>query len=747
MIRLGVRLTVNGGREAVARLIVTAAAVALGVGLLLVTVAGINAVHAQDVRTAWLNTSDHNLRPSVNEATSDPLWGLASLDEYRHSIIERVDVAATGPRSPAPPGISGLPRSGQFYASPALTRLLRSTPAADLGDRYPGRQVGTIGPSALASPNSLVIIIGHTAAELSQTPGAREVRSIETAPQGGPGDRHPGRIELILAVVAGALLLPVLIFIAAATRLAAARREQRFAAMRLLGATPRQVSVIAAVEASVAAVGGVIGGFGLFFLLRSPLAAVPFTGQPFFPGDLSLHLSDILIIAIGVPIAAALAARLALRRVQISPLGVTRHVTPAAPHAWRAIPLLAGVAELAFFVGRRPATTSGQIRAYGAGFVLAMAGLVIAGPWLTMLVSRVMARRTGRPAVLIAGRRLSDNPRAAFRAVSGLIVALFISTASAGVITTIVAYHSASTGGVAGRDILSEYFGGQDAGLGVQHPGQADVSDTLVSQLASIQGVQAVTVVRADPLTAEGPNFGPPTGFVSCAQLARMPALGRCAPGAAVASIPLEFGSGGVVAHPSGDASVRPAAAMSADRLKALPVHALYVGTNGSRAAIEHARTTLEIAFPYAGSPSTIGEISPGNSQLLAGWQQLADVAIIASLIIAASSLAVSVASGLVERKRPFSLLRLTGAPIGVLRRVVALEAAAPLVAVAVLSGGTGLLAAHLFLRSQLSESLQPPGAHYYLIVVAGIVAALGIIASTLSLLERITRPEVARNE
>src|SRR5205807_1273677 len=230
-------------------------------------------------------------------------------------------------------------------------------------------QVGTIGPSALASPNSLVIIIGHTAAELSQTPGAREVRSIETAPQGGPGDRHPGRIELILAVVAGALLLPVLIFIAAATRLAA--------------------------------------------------------------------------------------ARLALRRVQISPLGVTRHVTPAAPHAWRAIPLLAGVAELAFFVGRRPATTSGQIRAYGAGFVLAMAGLVIAGPWLTMLVSRVMARRTGRPAVLIAGRRLSDNPRAAFRAVSGLIVALFISTASAGVITTIVAYHSASTGGVAGRDILS----------------------------------------------------------------------------------------------------------------------------------------------------------------------------------------------------------------------------------------------------------------------------------------------------
>jgi hypothetical protein len=226
-----------------------------------------------------------------------------------------------------------------------------------------------------------------------------------------------------------------------------------------------------------------------------------------------------------------------------------------------------------------------------------------------------------------------------------------------------------------------------------------------------------------------------------------MPALGRCAPGAAVASVPLDFGSGGVAAQPSKGPAVWPAAAMSADGLKAVPVQTLYVGTNGSTDAIERARTTIEIAFPYGGSPSTIGEISPGASQLLASWRQLADVAIVASLIVAACSLAVSVASGLVERKRPFSLLRLTGAPLGVLRRVVALEAAAPLVAIAVLSAGTGLLAAHLFLRSQLNESLRPPGAHYFLIVVAGIVAALGIIASTLPLLERITGPEVARNE
>lgn len=122
-------------------------------------------------------------------------------------------------------------------------------------------------------------------------------------------------------------------------------------------------------------------------------------------------------------------------------------------------------------------------------------------------------------------------------------------------------------------------------------------------------------------------------------------------------------------------------------------------------------------------------------------------MAIIASLPIAACSLAVSVAAGLTDRKRPFSLLRLTGTPLGVLRRVVALEAAVPLILVSLLSAGTGLVAADLFLHAQLSESLRPPGGGYYATVTIAIVAALAIIAATLPLLERITGPEVARNE
>jgi predicted lysophospholipase L1 biosynthesis ABC-type transport system permease subunit len=133
--------------------------------------------------------------------------------------------------------------------------------------------------------------------------------------------------------------------------------------------------------------------------------------------------------------------------------------------------------------------------------------------------------------------------------------------------------------------------------------------------------------------------------------------------------------------------------------------------------------------------PSTTGEFEADFAQSLVRWQQLANVAILASRPIAGCSLAVAVAGGLTDRKRPFSMLRLTGVQIGVLRRVVALESVVPLVLVAVLAIGMGFLAAHLFLRSQLHYSLAPPGIGYYLAVVAGLGASLAIVASTLPLL------------
>ena len=765
MIRLGLRLTFHGGKEAAVRLVVSAAGVALGTGLLLITLAGINAVNSQNARYAWLSTGLAPSSPARSAGTSasasasapDPLWWLLSVDEVTGQLIGRADVAATGPRSPVPPGIPHLPGPGQFYASPALSKLLRSTPASQLGDRYPGRQIAVIGPAALPAPNSLIIIIGHAPGQLSRVPGAEKVTSIlATPPSGCNGNNclvgagiNANGLDLILSAVALGLLLPVLIFIGTATRVSAARREERFAAMRLAGAAPRQVSVISAVESAVAAAAGMAAGFGVFFLLRPAVAAVPFTGAPFFTGDMSLSLADILLVAIGVPAAAAAAARIALRRVHISPLGVSRRVTPRAPRAWRLIPLLAGIAELAVLVGiGHPETTSGQIQVYFPGFLLTMAGLIIAGPWLTMAGARVMARRTSRPATLIAARRLADNPRAAFRAISGLVVALFVISATFGTITTMAFNRSGPSGGAAASDTVVDQFSGPVSGDPVT---VAPLTDAALAVLRAIRGVRGVTIVRANPIGAQVsfPKWGSiPAGLVSCAQLARTPALGRCPAGAAAAAIPPGGLSPGQF-QAAQAATVWPAAAISAQRLQRLPVQSIAVGTDGSAPAIERAQAALEVTYPYQGSPATIGEINAQNPNHLtfALEQQLANVMILVSLPVAGCTLAVSVAAGLSDRKRPFSLLRLTGAPLSMLRRVVVLESAVPLLAVAVVSTGAGFLAAALFLRAQLNYSLQPPGAGYYLIVLAGLAVSLGIIASTLPLLKRITGPGTARNE
>jgi hypothetical protein len=745
MIRLGLRLSLYGGREAALRVLVAAAAVALGVGLLLACLAGVNGLHAQTARGAWLDTSAQTSPPN---STSDGLWWLPITDQFGSQEIDEIEVAAAGPNAPVPPGIPRLPRVGEYYASPALTILLKSEPANELRDRYPGRQVGTIGEAALPSPNSLIIVTGHTVRQLSQAPGAVEVGTIQRTSASCDACQNTvgsgSVLQFILVGGAVALLLPVLILIATSSRLSAARREERFAAMRLVGATPHQISVVSAVEAVVSAIAGVAVGFGLFFGFRPLLYHVPFTGAPFAGGDLSLHMIDIVLVVIGVPVAAVLSARLALRRVQISPLGVHRHAASRPPRIARIIPLLAGIALLGYFDSAgKPDAVGGQLLELLAGFVLLVVGLVLAGPWFTTAGSRLMVKRANRPATLIAGRRLLDNPKAAFRFISGLVIALFVTSALVGALSSIAADASTSSGGGAGRATLAEVFCSFSTS---NCPGSAQVSSVsvrMLSELRAVPGVRAVTVVHE--ISPQGP-LGNSFGLVACAQLASTSAIGKCGPGATVASVGY-FLSNLLGHHSHASSTVWPSSHLSVADVARIPVDAVVVATNGSANAIERARTTLERVFPFQGTPVAVDAFDPSTARLLTTIQDMTDVVIVASLIIAACSLAVSIVAGLGERKRPFSLLRLTGVPTALLHRVVALESALPLLLVAAVSIVVGLVSAALYLHSQVDVAFRIPGIAYWGTVVGGLVASVAIIASTFPLLNRMTGPEVARND
>ncbi|MGW1030367.1 FtsX-like permease family protein [Streptomyces sp. NPDC002577] len=740
MIAFAARLAVSGGREAVARLVMIAAAVAIGVGLLLSTFASMNAVDRSNQRQVWLDTGAAS---RTEQASADPLWWWPHGDYYDGTSLTEVDVAATGPTSPVPPGLAHLPAPGEYYASPTLAKLIRDAPADQLSGRFPGRLAGTIGDAALPSPDSLIAVIGRTPAQIKDAPGARAVTTIaSTRPPSCDNECWDNAVRsdamtLVLSVVAGALIFPVLIFIGTATRLSAATREQRYAAMRLVGATPRQMSLISAVESTLAAAAGTVAGFGLYAALRPLIATIPFTGQRFFTSDLTLSAPQALGVAVGVPIAAAITARLALRRVAISPLGVTRRVTPRPPRAWRLIPLLAGLAELAYFINRRPATGNGQAAAYLPGFLVAMLGLVIAGPWLTMTVARAVARRTRRPAALIAVRRLADDPKAGFRAVSGLVLALFVTTATISIIGTINHHRGALGGDRQTRTVV------EDGALGGA-PLAGTVPAQLLAQVRAIPGVRGLAVVHDNPGgIGKAPRDNRPwaPALVTCSDLTQTPMVGHCPAGASVAAV--DF-----MAFESLQSQPRhqwPAAAMSPADLARLPVEQVYVATDGSAAAMERVRTLLTIAYPQE-QARTVGDWGTDLQQQLAGWQQLANVVLLTTLPIAGCSLAVSIVAGLSDRRRPFAILRLTGAPLRLLQRVVGLESALPLLAVSAIAIGTAFAASAMFLTSQMHYDLIPPDTAYYALVAGGLAAALGIIASTLPLLRRITGPEAARN-
>ena len=86
-----------------------------------------------------------------------------------------------------------------------------------------------------------MIYIGYAPARLAALPATTMVTAIATAPGKNIWTRY-----FRDAFVAGAIafLFPILILVGTATRLAAARREERYAALRLAGATSAQTGVV-----------------------------------------------------------------------------------------------------------------------------------------------------------------------------------------------------------------------------------------------------------------------------------------------------------------------------------------------------------------------------------------------------------------------------------------------------------------------------------------------------------------------
>ena len=242
---------------------------------------------------------------------------------------------------------------------------------------------------------------------------------------------------MIVIAVIGALV-PVAVFVSTATRLSAARREQRLAALRLVGATASQVTRLAAVEALFVSVIGVGRGIGdrPFFLTRPLVAKIPLDAASWFPGSIVPPLVPAIGLLLLIPVVGVAASVVALRRVVVTPLGVQRRHTPGMPSVRRVVPLLVSLALLPVAIFLLRSNQNLSLILTGIAFAGVIVGIVLVGPWLTYLVGRALHALPGGASMLLASRRLTDDPRASFGAIAGVIMAVFV----ASIFFTFVAY-------------------------------------------------------------------------------------------------------------------------------------------------------------------------------------------------------------------------------------------------------------------------------------------------------------------
>ncbi|WP_182900368.1 FtsX-like permease family protein [Microbispora sp. H10830] len=745
MIRLGLRLSLSSGREAAARLALIVVGVAAGVAVLLATLSLFNAFQATDGRPCWECTTGSAPSGWALDTTADgALWNYHE-DFYAGRTIKRLDAAALGTRAPVVPGLSRMPGPGQYYASPALAGLLDSAPPEELAARFPGTRAGLIGDAALSGPDELVIVVGRTPDQVAALPGARQVDTVSAVSTMPAVDDSADVYRFGFGVAAVGLIVPLLVLVGTATRLAAARRETRFAAIRLVGATTRQINVLATVDAALGALAGALAGLAVFQLVRPAVAGVRITGARFFPELVAPHAWQYAAVLGGVPVVAACAALWSLRRVRISPLGVARKTVASPPRAWRVIPLLAG---LGMFAG--PVYRNGKPDDLLAVVALAlvMVGLMLAGPWLTMVAARLAARLTRGGATLLAARRLAADPKTAFRSVSGLVLAVFIGTTIAALVPTVVAGQQKVAGGTL-NDVLGARF---------DRPGVSGLSPRagteLLDRLRARPGVDVLPIyTRAGmediPPRPDGP---PPAPYVvECSNLARFPVLGRC---------PVNIDGGGARAVAGNFARIVGADnPLTVDRLlplagpasppasaDGLDLAAVMITTRDP-ATLERLRTLL--AGYTVEAPMTFAEVAEVRADLYVRAENVALAMVGLTLVAGACGLVVAAGGGLVERRQPFTLLRLAGTPTRTLAAVVLLESALPLVLAAALAAGAGFGVAEPLIDAlaMKSASIAMPGPVYFASLGGGLAASLLVILTTLPLLRRMTTPDNARFE
>jgi ABC-type lipoprotein release transport system permease subunit len=689
----------RGDRRTRTSAILTGVGVAVATGLVLLLVSLPFATQVSAERSQW-----QQQRSSVNAERPAQLLMSTSEDFVDGQKITRIDVAPVGNPGAItlPPGLSKFPAPGETWVSPALGKLMHGLPAAQLADRFTPNVAGALGNDALRFPEQLVALVGHNATDMP--PDAIPAPGFT---QGGA--RPDGLLQLLSGVGVVVLLVPSLVLVASAARLTAARRERRLAALRLAGATPGQVTGMVAAETALSAIAGAVAGWALSPALHGLATFVPWDGGTWQASDFTLPPVLTAVLVVAIPVLVVLAAVLGLRRVLATPLGAAAGHSRKPLHWWRLLALPVAGAFFLFAIAQANSgrDSSGLMVLFGLALLVGSAALV--GPWVTSAVGGTFVRVWRKPAGLLAGRRLRDDPKGAYRASAGVVLAVFAGSMA---LTLIPSLESLAGGGRAFQDSVL-YVETNPANA-------AKIAQQTDTALAKYGEPARSTVVRqVDVKVSEG---GRSTGYsalvMDCATALRLTRfnVGSCAAKPGIySSRQLDLRGASVISY--SDTSEEAGTPLAAD----VPLHLLsgadsdvtssllidpavlpagFVASPNERVTVavpstDANRETIRTALGGAGGGAQVysRELRLGNQQSeLADLRRVTVIGLIAAAVLAGCSAAVATAGSVMDRRRTLGALIAAGTPVKVLARALRVEAALPAMVATIGAGVVGVV-------------------------------------------------------
>jgi predicted lysophospholipase L1 biosynthesis ABC-type transport system permease subunit len=493
LLGLGARLATAGGRPAWTRLGLMATGFLIGSALLLSAASIVPALHARDVRTDSIYGTE--VGPHAHAALR--VWGRPQ--SFGDLDVDTWVVQPVGD-APIPPGLPSVPSPGDIFVSERLAAMW-PTIGATVEARLDGHLAGTIGRDGLVGPDDLTIWMGKPAGV--HLPVASAYIQTSFGGVGRAGEPLDLGSLVLIMVVASALLLPIWLFVATVTRLSAATREARLAAVRLAGATESQVRVLAAAEAGVAAAIGSLLGIPLFLATRPLLASGPIGGIHLFASDLMPPLWLAAAFLVALPTLAIVMSLGTMRRLVVSPLGVTRHVRRS--HAgWRwALVLAAGVVVLAWSASRHADLKRlGDVATFvvvGSSLAALGFGLVGTATWSAWAAARRLAGSVRSVPAMLGLRRLEAEPTSVSRVVGGVaLMIVLVGVVQSGLLGLV------RSEGPPSLPVEARVLSGNEVGIfdGAEGTASLDVQD--VSGVASVRWTRKLA----------GGRSGTPIGIV-----------------------------------------------------------------------------------------------------------------------------------------------------------------------------------------------------------------------------------------